>query len=83
MNTVLTQIRGQRNRNPPHTETSIINITNFNTKSLGKMAHTVSKPDTSMRNEGCGKEKRVTNDSKDLRTMENYKTLHIGHRKGV
>jgi len=41
MNTILTQIRVQRHRNPPHTETSIISVTNFITKPLGKMVHTV------------------------------------------
>ena len=83
MNTILTQICGQPNRNPPHTETSIINVTNFITKSLGKMAHTVPNLTLRMRNERCGKEKGVKNDPKDLRITENNKTSHTGHRKGV
>ena len=47
------------------------------------MAHTVPNLTLRMRNEKCGKEKGVTNDPKDLRITESYKTSHIGHRKGV
>jgi len=83
MNTVLTQIRVQQNGNPPHTETSIINVTNFITKSLGKMAHTVPNLTLCMRNERCGKENGVRNDPKDLRITGNYKTSYTGHGKGV
>jgi hypothetical protein len=77
------QICVQRNRKPPHTETSIINVTNFITKSFGKMAQTVANLTLRMRNERCGKENEITNDPKDLRITENYKTSHTGHGKGV
>jgi len=84
MYTILTQIRVQRHRNLPHTETSIISVTNFITKPLRKMAHTVPNPILRMRNERCGKKKGVTNNNhKALRITENYKTSHIVHGKGV
>jgi len=83
MNTILMQIRVQQHRNPLHTETSIISVTNFITKPLGKMAHTVPNLILRTRNERCGKKKGVTNDHKDLRITENYKTSYIVHGKGV
>jgi hypothetical protein len=47
------------------------------------MTHTVPNLTLRMRNVRCGKEKGDTNDPKDLRVADNYKTSHIGHGKGV